>query len=836
MSTDAEMDAIVGEEVKVLDRVTEQLGAVTQRYSRDYDGEMLELRDVIAEARTEDLPALMAEMERLREISSRRADVPTGNIDRDNPYFGHLKLEEGTRVRDVLIGNATYVDTDQGLRVVDWRDAPVSRLYYRYAEGDEYEEEFGGRMLEGVVRLRRAVVIRDGVLRRVMAPQGVFVRGRDGWTRGQVSAAKLAGGQMVAVRPPTEDERRSVRGRKTGRLGVGADGREDRHLPEIPALIDPRQFELMTRGSSGLVVIQGGAGSGKTTIGLHRMAYLAFNNPRRFVPDRMLVVVFNRALASYIARVLPGLGVEGVSVQTFADWVAKQRTRHVARTPEAYTDDTPPVVSRLKKHPVMLRVIDARVKRETVAIEVALRAASVQANVEATVMGAWKALEGTPLSRRLSGVAQWLRGEREIPGVRRGALDARAVTMVGRAADRQMRRARDIVWDWAEILTDAKGLERAFTEEVPGEFSSEEIARSVRWCSEQLGRWMDHDADEDTDEAPDERKASRKTGDEERTAEEATEAVEAAEESHGARTRRDTDDDWDDTDDDRSRRTGIDGVVEAPDPATLDREDDALLVRLYQAKRGPLRGPARMPLRYEHLFVDEAQDLSPVELAVLMDVASEDKSVTLAGDTSQRLLLDNGFTDWRGVLKDLGMSAVAVEPLRIGYRSTLEVLAFAREVLGPLADPEPPVATRSGAAVEFHPFADTGAALAFLGEALRDLMIAEPRANVAVVTREPERADIYHSALVRAEVPRLTRVRDQDFTFRPGVEVTDIRQVKGLEWDYVILVDVTSHAYPINDESRHLLHIGATRAAHQLWLVAAGTPSQLIPAWMRDEG
>ena len=81
-------------------------------------------------------------------------------------------------------------------------------------------------------------------------------------------------------------------------------------------------------------------------------------------------------------------------------------------------------------------------------------------------------------------------------------------------------------------------------------------------------------------------------------------------------------------------------------------------------------------------------------------------------------------------------------------------------------------------------------------------------------------------------MPRLARVKDQDFCFRPGVEVTDIRQVKGLEFDYVVLVDVTAGQYPVDDESRHLLHIGATRAAHQLWIVATGPASPLLPKYM----
>ena len=61
-----------------------------------------------------------------------------------------------------------------------------------------------------------------------------------------------------------------------------------------------------------------------------------------------------------------------------------------------------------------------------------------------------------------------------------------------------------------------------------------------------------------------------------------------------------------------------------------------------------------------------------------------------------------------------------------------------------------------------------------------------------------------------------------------------MRQVKGLEFDYVVLVEVNQSTYPVDDEARHLLHIGATRAAHQLWLLCAGKPSELLPRELRD--
>jgi len=234
-------------------------------------------------------------------------------------------------------------------------------------------------------------------------------------------------------------------------------------------------------------------------------------------------------------------------------------------------------------------------------------------------------------------------------------------------------------------------------------------------------------------------------------------------------------------------------------------------------------------------LLDEAQDLSPVELRVLSGCMSAAKSITLAGDVAQRLYMDNGFTGWNDLLSELGLSHVQVEPLQITYRSTEQVTAFAHAVLGPLAPSTPPVATRLGAPVELFGFAHSGDAVGFLAEALRELSADEPQASIAVVARYPEQADLYYAGLRQAEIPNLRRVAEQDFPFKAGVDVTDLRQVKGLEFDYVVLVEVNQSTYPADDESRHLLHIGATRAAHQLWILATGKPSELLPQGLRDQ-
>lgn len=748
-------ERIVREEEALLARVVDHLAAVRPGRSQPpptYDDALIDLRDQIATARLEDVPALEQQMIRLQGIAARRAENVAEPVDPKSPYFGHLRLRErGRPDRDVLIGKTTHVDAKAGVRIVDWRHAPVSQLYYRYEEGAEYEETFGDREVEGQILARRTVTIEQGELLRVAAPQGIFVRVQAGpnageWRALSTRATELAGGQGAALRPEdaARGARRAFEGARAGGLGTGAAfaAREDRHLPEIAALLDPRQFELISRPDSGLVVIQGGAGSGKTTIGIHRMAFLAYAARHRFTPDKMLIIVGSPALRAYIGEVLPALGLGGVAVETIAEWMRAARVRAFPWLEAPVEEGTPSVVTRYKTHPALLHLFERRAA--------------------------------------------------ELPD------DARA-----------RRDARGVLWFWADVLTDRERVLEAFAKANDPELGREQVLRAWRWCAERCPAVLELDPGDRA-----ERQAARAD-------EPPVRELDVREHDHA---------------DDRDDRDGF-GADDRPaggdDRATLDPEDDALLLRAHQLLRGELK-KGKGPLVYEHLFVDEAQDLAPVELAVLLGVVSRHRSVTLAGDTAQRLHLDSGFRDWRAVLDDLGLSHIAVEPLRIAYRSTREVLAFARDVLGPLADPTPPIAPRSGAPVEHHRFPSQGAAVAFLAEAIRPLFAREPRATLAILARHPEQADAYYDALRMAEIPNLRRIRSYEFAFRPGVEVTEIRQVKGLEYDYVILVDVNASSYPGDDESRYLLHIGATRAAHQLWVVSTGTPSPLLPSWLDD--
>src|SRR6185436_18366434 len=124
--------------------------------------------------------------------------------------------------------------------------------------------------------------------------------------------------------------------------------------------IDPHQFDLITTPSSGFVVIRGTAGSGKTTVALHRIAYLAYDDPRVDSPDT-LFLVFSQALRDYVSHVLPALQVTRVQVRTFQDWAAELVRRLFPKLPHARRDGTPGVVHRLKLHPVAMTALEGHV-------------------------------------------------------------------------------------------------------------------------------------------------------------------------------------------------------------------------------------------------------------------------------------------------------------------------------------------------------------------------------------------------------------------------------------------------------------------------------------------
>jgi DNA helicase-2/ATP-dependent DNA helicase PcrA len=788
---DAPSKIIIEEELRLLARVSSVLSEISSQVAGapDFNNALITLRDQIAEAKPDDIGALVEQMMRISAIAQRYGKGRDLPVNPQSPYFAHMRLEEDEHTRDVLIGKRGFIDRGKKVQIVDWRNAPVSRIYYRYEEGDDYEEAIGGQTLEGVIQARRSVTIEEAKLKRIGAPQGTFIADSAGGWHEATNAAtsELGGGQGSAARPMAQGGRKSKLGVQSGRM----DQRHDKHLPEIAALIDPTQFELIVRPDSGLVVLQGGAGSGKTTVALHRVAYLNFALPGRFRPDRILVVVLSKAMVRYVERVLPGLGVNGVRVLTSQQWLQRTRRKVIPAAPRKYNDDTPSTVLRLKKHPVLLTVIREYVERQLNDFTDELTAALRSAPEGDAVLARWEELAHRPPVRRCLGLRSWLT-EQQLSGL--------TLQLAQSTTGRMLRRLRDLLADWGEILTDRTLLTEAVQRLYPGTFTARQLDAVCSWCSQQC--------DDPTPTTP--RKPDRRRRGEE--------------EQQGRA--------------ENNPYISLDGQDEREVlvAGRLDPPDDSLLLYLALLKHGALRPPGGKPIYYEHLVVDEAQDLSAIDVKVFLGASTKRRSVTLAGDVAQRLVFDNAFSTWEALLETIGESATTNTTLQLGYRSTEQIIELSRHLVGDQAAIGAWKATRAGAPVELHRFNEQGEAVAVIADALRSLVLREPLASVACIARYFEQARGFAEALVSAEVPRVRPVADQDFTFKPGIDVTDVTQVKGLEFDYVILLDATAATYPDTTESRHMLYIGATRAAHQLWIVSPGPPTPLLPEALGQAG
>jgi DNA helicase II / ATP-dependent DNA helicase PcrA len=227
------------------------------------------------------------------------------------------------------------------------------------------------------------------------------------------------------------------------------------------------------------------------------------------------------------------------------------------------------------------------------------------------------------------------------------------------------------------------------------------------------------------------------------------------------------------------------------------------------------------------MVVDEAQDLAPVELMILGQALRKSSSVTIAGDAAQQVDPALSFKNWERVLDQLGVRRATSAQLRTTYRSPRPIAEYAHKILGPIAPGEMPRVIREGAPVEASLIPNEGHAILFLTEALAGLFEREPRASVAVIARTASAARRFYASM--SHLPRCRLVLDGEFEFKPGIDVTFVQQVKGLEFDYVVIPDADAWTYRDNPESRRLLHVAATRAIHQLWVISVMKPSPILP-------
>jgi superfamily I DNA/RNA helicase len=298
----------------------------------------------------------------------------------------------------------------------------------------------------------------------------------------------------------------------------------------------------------------------------------------------------------------------------------------------------------------------------------------------------------------------------------------------------------------------------------------------------------------------------------------------------------------------------MDEGTAAGDAGSLDVEDYAVLFELDRVRAERLGEPPARPRLYDVVALDEAQELAPLELALIGRSLAPGGSLVVAGDADQQTDPTTAFAGWGSTMRELGCDDYEIAQLDIGYRCPPAIARLARRIAGA---PEPAIdetehgpsampSHRPSAMPSHRPSREAGppgtepVGLAFAGERelaawlghdVSELRRLDPKASIAVVCRTPSMARRLTAALGPVVPVRL--VFDGQFLARGPVQVSVVDEVKGLEFDFVIVPDASDVHYPETPAARRALYVVATRARHQLVFAAAGALSPILNGLVR---
>ena len=621
--------------------------------------------------------------------------------------FGRVDREPDEGAETFYIGRMAVSDRGQDVVVVDWR-APVAEPFYRAT----------GRAAMGLAR-RRHFATRG---RQLLGIEDELF-GEHALDLGEGAGLQGQGALIAAL----ETER-------SGRLG------------DIVATIQGEQDEIIRSPLPGVLVVQGGPGTGKTVVALHRAAYLLYTHRFPLEDQGVLVVGPNRLFLAYIEQVLPSLGEAGVELVVLADLVDGVSVRG---------RDQPPA-ARLKGDAVMIDVVAKAVRDRKRPLTTALRVGVGLQTLTVTVAESEAIVrDARRRYRRHNAGRRFVEQE-----VARTLAESGRTPLEPEELWRQLRRHPDVhaaleaMWP---VLTPAELLHDLY--------GSKALLRLAG------GRRLT-DADVDLLHRP------------------------------------------------RSE-TVLDVVWTHDDVPLLDQAREALGPAPRQTKRedDEIR-------TYGHIVIDEAQDLSPMQLRMLTR-RSLNGSMTVVGDIAQ----STGawaHADWSEILALLPQRRPSRrEELTVGYRIPGPNMELAARVLATSApdltpprsvrqDGRPPrmVAASESAAVGAEAAAEVQRELAEIGNG--NLAVICPASRVDEVSDALDAVGIEHGVAIEQGL-------------KHQVTVVPVGIVKGLELDATVVVDP---AGILDEETQGLraLYVALTRATKLLTVVYPGElPEVLAP-------
>ncbi|MFD3975014.1 RNA polymerase recycling motor ATPase HelR [Streptomyces cyaneofuscatus] len=555
-------------------------------------------------------------------------------------------------------------------------------------------------------------------------PMGLASRRRYRWTGGSISDYwdEVFAPDAFAGHAALDDQSAFIASLGTNR---------SERMRDVLGTIQADQDAIIRAGSRGALVVDGGPGTGKTVVALHRSAYLLYADPR--LAQRRGGVLFvgpSRPYLGYVADVLPSLGEEGVQTCTLRDLVEEGATA----APEA-----DPEVARLKASAELVKAVERAVRFYEEPPTEPLTVTTPWADLRLTAADWAVAFEAAGPGAVHNEARDQVREELLTLLVEKFDGDVSAdLLRKALGQDRELAAAFDRAWpllDPAELVGDLWSVPAYLRLAAP--WLTRDEVRLLQRADARA--WTVSDL-------PVLDAARQRVGDPEAwRRRRRAEAAAAAERAGMAQV--------------------IDAILADETLADADVDSEGALVMLRgQDMKNTLVDPAastgtepdRLAGPFAHIVVDEAQELTDAEWQMLL-VRCPSRSFTVVGDRAQAR---HGFTEsWRGRLERVGLDRVALASLTVNYRTPEEVMAEAEPVIrAVLPDANVPVSIRSGGLpVVYGPVADLDAVL--------DTWLAAHPDGIACVIGDPA---FRATPRVRSLTPELS---------------------KGLEFDLVVLVD-----------------------------------------------
>jgi DNA helicase-2/ATP-dependent DNA helicase PcrA len=716
--------------------------------------------------------AVLAERERGRKLLTQQWESMNRLL--PSPYFGRFDFqEEGADLSEqVYIGVSSFIDED-GLSflIYDWR-TPIASLYYDYSPGPAAYVTPGGR-IEGTMELKRQFQIQNGQIRNMF------------------DASETIGDELL----------QQV-------LGKGADSQ----MKSIVATIQKEQ--------SRMLIVQGAAGSGKTSAALQRVAYLLYKHRQTIKADQIVLFSPNPMFTSYISTVLPELGEENIQQTTFQEyldyWIGS------TLRPEDPFDQIEYVLT-----------------------------AQATSGYEARLQGIeYKASE--VFLQALQNYGVWLGRE----GMRFNSL---------RLRDRDLITAERIKTKFYEYDRSLPLLNRM---ELLREWLLKELALLERkelaepWVQDELD-YLDAEQyaevfgmlhkDREVFDIAEQYAAVREKVSNQRRGDEGDFDYALKEE---ALLRRGIVKEYFKP----LRRTvkklsfvdikGIYGDLFVGEAAYRERTNAAVIPPLWpeickQTQEALLRSElfyedatpylyvkeliegVRTNTEIRYVFVDEGQDYSPFQYEYLKKLFPRAR-MTVLGDFGQAIFMQATSLDAADspLLRLFGTAETNLIRLLRSYRSTKEIVEFTKSML-PGGEEIAPF--ERGGSKPLLARLDSGEKRAV--QVLEDIaaLKAEGCESIAVITKTAAESREAYEALRLHGGEALQLITKETFNFEKGVMVIPVYLAKGVEFDAVLVYDASSEAYSRANE-RKLLYTACTRAMHRLQLYTTGDWSPFVQA------